>query len=59
MALQELQKEYGIHVYETGPDGRLRLCSLFDYMQDLNFIMNHIPSSVEINYLAESIFNKE
>jgi len=24
--------------------------------QGLNFIMNHILSSVEINYLAESIF---
>jgi acyl-ACP thioesterase len=26
---------------------------------DLNFIMNHHPSSVEINYLAESVFGDE
>ena len=26
---------------------------------DLNFIMNHYPSSVEINYLAESVFGDE
>lgn len=26
---------------------------------DLNFIMNHLPCSAEINYLAESMFNDE
>ncbi len=49
MDLRELQKEYKVHVYETGPDGRV----------NLNFIMNHLPTSVEINYLAESMFNEE
>jgi medium-chain acyl-[acyl-carrier-protein] hydrolase len=28
-------KEYRIHVYETGPDGKLNLCSLFNYLQDI------------------------
>jgi medium-chain acyl-[acyl-carrier-protein] hydrolase len=28
-------KEYRVHVYETGPDGRLNLFSLFNYMQDI------------------------
>ncbi|HQG62878.1 MAG TPA: thioesterase, partial [Bacteroidales bacterium] len=31
------------------------ICNTFD----LNFIMNHYPSSVEINYLAESVFGDE
>ena len=26
---------------------------------DLNFVMNHLPFSAEINYLAESMFNEE
>ncbi|MDR2886396.1 MAG: hypothetical protein LBV26_00075 [Bacteroidales bacterium] len=30
-----LQKEYRIHVYETGPDSRLNLASLFNYLQDI------------------------
>lgn len=30
-----LEKEYPVHVYETGPDGRLNLHSLFDYFQDI------------------------
>ncbi|MCX6301704.1 MAG: thioesterase [Bacteroidia bacterium] len=34
MELQQLEKEYGVHVYETGPDGRASLWSLFNYMQD-------------------------
>jgi acyl-ACP thioesterase len=34
MELHQLEKEYTIHVYETGPDGRLALCSLFDFLQD-------------------------
>jgi len=29
------EKEYRIHVYETGPDGKLNLFSLFNYMQDI------------------------
>jgi len=29
------EKEYRIHVYETGPDGKLNLCSLFNYLQDI------------------------
>lgn len=31
----QFEKEYRIHVYETGPDGRLNLYSLFNYMQDI------------------------
>lgn len=29
------EKEYRVHVYETGPDGRLNLYSLFNYLQDI------------------------
>jgi medium-chain acyl-[acyl-carrier-protein] hydrolase len=29
------EKEYRIHVYETGPDGHLNLHSLFNYLQDI------------------------
>ncbi len=29
------EKTYPIHVYETGPDGKLNLHSLFNYMQDI------------------------
>jgi hypothetical protein len=28
-------KNYNVHVYETGPDGRLNLLSLFNYFQDI------------------------
>ncbi len=35
MDLLQFEKEYRIHVYETGPDGRLNLSSLFNYMQDI------------------------
>jgi medium-chain acyl-[acyl-carrier-protein] hydrolase len=35
MELQYLEKEYKIHVYETGPDRKLNLYSLFDYFQDM------------------------
>ena len=35
MELQQLKKEYRVHVYETGPHGRLNLWSLFNYMQDI------------------------
>lgn len=31
----KLEKEYPVHVYETGPDGKLNLHSLFDYFQDI------------------------
>jgi medium-chain acyl-[acyl-carrier-protein] hydrolase len=31
----QFEKDYSIHVYETGPDGRLNLYSLFNYMQDI------------------------
>jgi acyl-ACP thioesterase len=29
------EKKYRVHVYETGPDGKLTLYSLFNYMQDI------------------------
>ena len=35
MATQQLEKEYYVHVYEMGPDGRVNLHSLFNYMQDI------------------------
>jgi acyl-ACP thioesterase len=35
MEYLKLEKEYPVHVYETGPDGRLNLHSLFDYLQDI------------------------
>mgnify|MGYP001232358958 CR=1 FL=1 len=35
MALSKLEKEYHVHVYEAGPDGKLNLYSLFDYFQDI------------------------
>lgn len=35
MDLLQFEKEYRIHVYETGPDGRLNLYSLFNYLQDI------------------------
>ena len=35
MGTLQFEKEYRIHVYETGPDGRLNLYSLFNYMQDI------------------------
>ena len=31
----KLQKEYKIHVYETGTDSKLNLASLFNYLQDI------------------------
>jgi medium-chain acyl-[acyl-carrier-protein] hydrolase len=31
----QFEKEYRVHVYETGPDGKLSLASLFNYMQDI------------------------
>jgi len=35
MDFPRLEKEYAVHVYETGPDGKLSLHSLFDYLQDI------------------------
>lgn len=35
MDLRTFEKNYRIHVYETGPDGKLALPSLFDYLQDI------------------------
>jgi medium-chain acyl-[acyl-carrier-protein] hydrolase len=35
MDLIQFEKEYKVHIYETGPDGRLNLYSLFNYMQDI------------------------
>jgi medium-chain acyl-[acyl-carrier-protein] hydrolase len=35
MNLLQYEKEYRVHVYETGPDGKLSLFSLFNYMQDI------------------------
>jgi medium-chain acyl-[acyl-carrier-protein] hydrolase len=35
MDLLQFEKEYRVHVYETGPDGRLNLYSLFNYLQDI------------------------
>jgi acyl-ACP thioesterase len=35
MEYPEFIKEYPVHVYETGPDGKLSLASLFDYFQDI------------------------
>jgi acyl-ACP thioesterase len=31
----QFEKEYRVHVYETRPDGKLNLYSLFNYMQDI------------------------
>jgi medium-chain acyl-[acyl-carrier-protein] hydrolase len=35
MELLQFEKEYRVHVYETGPDGKLNLYSLFNYLQDI------------------------
>jgi medium-chain acyl-[acyl-carrier-protein] hydrolase len=35
MALKKFEKEYFVHVYETGPDGNVNLYSLFNFMQDI------------------------
>ena len=35
MDLLQFEKEYRVHVYETGPDSKLNLYSLFNYMQDI------------------------
>ncbi len=35
MEFLSLEKEYNVHVYEMGPDGKLSLYSFFDYLQDI------------------------
>jgi medium-chain acyl-[acyl-carrier-protein] hydrolase len=35
MELLQFEKEYKIPVYDTGPDGKLSLYSLFNYLQDI------------------------
>jgi acyl-ACP thioesterase len=35
MDLLQFEKEYRVHVYETRPDGKLNLYSLFNYLQDI------------------------
>jgi len=35
MDFLQFEKDYRVHVYETGPDGKLNLYSLFNYMQDI------------------------
>ncbi|MCX6321477.1 MAG: thioesterase [Bacteroidia bacterium] len=35
MELLQFEKEYRVHVYETGPDGKLNLYSLLNYLQDI------------------------
>jgi medium-chain acyl-[acyl-carrier-protein] hydrolase len=33
--LMQFEKEYAVHVYETGPDGILSIHALFNYLQDI------------------------
>ncbi len=35
MVPDKLEKQYRVHVYDTGPDEKLTLFSLFDYLQDI------------------------
>jgi medium-chain acyl-[acyl-carrier-protein] hydrolase len=35
MGSLQFEKDYRVHVYETGPDGKLNLYSLFNYLQDI------------------------
>lgn len=35
MEYPKLEKEYSVHVYDTGPDGHLSLHALFNYFQDI------------------------
>jgi medium-chain acyl-[acyl-carrier-protein] hydrolase len=35
MELMQFERQYNVHVYETGPDGKLNLYSLFNYLQDI------------------------
>jgi acyl-ACP thioesterase len=35
MEYPKLEKEYSVHVYDTGPDGHLSLYALFNYFQDI------------------------
>mgnify|MGYP001188895072 CR=1 FL=1 len=33
--IRELTKEYRVNVYDTGPDGKLAIYTMFDYLQDI------------------------
>jgi len=35
METLQFEKEYRVHLYDTGPDGKVSLYSLFNYMQDI------------------------
>jgi medium-chain acyl-[acyl-carrier-protein] hydrolase len=35
MEFLKYEKNYTVHVFETGPDGKLNLYSIFDYLQDI------------------------
>ena len=35
MNIQQLEREYRVHVYETSPDENVNICALFNYMQDI------------------------
>ena len=35
ISIHKYEKQYRVHVYETGPDGKAVFYSLFDYMQDI------------------------
>ncbi len=65
MEYPRLEKNYPVHVYETGLHGRLNLhTNMSRYPKwvtdsyDLDFILNNVPLSAEINYLAESHINE-
>jgi len=53
METPEFEKEYRIHVYETGPDERVNLCSLFDYMQDIAG-----EHAIKLGYGRDELLNK-
>lgn len=33
--IKQFTRDYRVHIYETGPDGKVTLASLFNYMQDI------------------------
>ena len=53
METPHLEKEYRIHVYETGPDERVNLCSLFDYMQDIA-----AEHAIKLGYSRDDLLKK-
>lgn len=73
MEVPQMSKKYRVYVYETGPEGRVNLWALFNYMQDIAsehavnlgfgrddlLKRNHFPCSAEINYLAESVYDED